>query len=102
MSRARADALRQRQLHLLLRSDRLRQRLGEQAQVLQQPLAWADRAQAAWHWMRAHPGWPVAGVAVLLVLRPRRALHWGPRLIWAWKALRRVQGLMDRAQTARP
>lgn len=101
MNQTRADALRQRQLSLLLRSDRLRQRLGAQAQVLQQPLAWADRAQAAWHWLRAHPEGPLAGAVLLLVLRPRRALRWSARLIWAWRALRRVQGLVNRTPTAR-
>ena len=95
MNPSRADAIRQRQLLLLLRSDQLRQRLGEEAQVLQQPLAWADRAQTAWHWMRGHPQWPLAGAVALVVLRPRRALSWTARLFWAWKAVRRVQGLLQ-------
>ena len=90
----RADALRQRQLALLLRSDVLRQRLGEQARGLQPSLAWADRAQAAWQWLRANPQWPLAGAVVLVVMRPRRALRWSTRMFWAWKAVRRVQALL--------
>lgn len=96
----RANAIRQRQLTLLLRSDVLRQRLGEQARVLQPPLAWADQAQAAWRWMRTNPQWPVAAVVVLVVLRPRRALSWSVRLFWAWRSVRRLRHLLNRP--ARP
>ncbi len=91
----RANAIRQRQMTLLLRSDVLRQRLGEQAQVLQQPLAWADRAQAAWRWLRSNPQWPLAGAVALVVLRPRRALRWSARLFWVWRTVRRVQGMLN-------
>ncbi len=92
----RADAIRLRQLTLLLRSDVLRQRLGEQARVLQPPLVWADRARAAWQWMRNHPQWPLAGAVVLVTLRPRRALRWSVRLYWAWRSVRRVHHLLNR------
>lgn len=93
----RAEAVWQRQLKLLLRSDMLRQRLGDEAQVLQQPLAWVDRARITWHWLRANPQWPLAGAVALVVLRPRRALRWGTRLYWAWTAVRRVQRVLNQS-----
>ena len=92
----RADVIRQRQLALLLRSDTLRRRLGEEAQVLQKPLAWVDRAQATWQWLWAHPEWPLAGAVALVVLRPQRALRWGTRLYGVWMAVQRVQHVLNR------
>jgi len=96
MNGQRADTLRQRQLALLLRSELLRQRLGMEAQALKVPMAWADRARAGWLWVQAHPQWPLAGAATVALLRPRRALRWGLRLLWAWRGLQRLQQLRKR------
>ena len=91
MSRQREEALRQRQLALQWRSDGLRQQLAEQSRMLQAPLAWVDRARSGWQWVQAHPQWPLAGAAAVLLLRPRRALRWGLRAWWAWQGLLRLQ-----------
>jgi len=68
----------ERQAQLQQRSSQLRQRLGEDAQVLQAPLALADQVRSGWRWLKAHPEWVGAGVVLLVVLRPRRM----PRLLW--------------------
>lgn len=91
MASERVRALELRRQQLQARSAELRHALSEQAQPLAAPLAWVDRARDAWAWLGRHPEVPLAGVAVLVVLRPSRALRWASRLWWAW-------GVFDRAR----
>ena len=83
--------LAQRQQQLLDRSALLRRRLGQDAQVLQTPLALADQVRSGWHWLQAHPQWLAVGVAVLVVWRPRRVFRLAGRLWAGWRLWRRVQ-----------
>jgi YqjK-like protein len=80
-NRARALALRQQAL--LIRSSALRTQLGSDLARWQPPLALADsmyrQGLQAWHWLRAHPEAQLAA-AVLVLMRPRRAL----RFAWRW------------------
>ena len=80
-----------RQQALLRRSAELRQALALQTNVLQTPLALADRLRESWRWLRGHPELPLAAGAILLVLRPRGAWRWGHRLWWGWRALQRLE-----------
>lgn len=80
-----------RQQRLLVRSAQLRLELADQAQVLQRPLAVADRAQSGLYWLYRNPQWPLGALALLIVVRPRRALVWGGRLWWGWKTLKHTQ-----------
>jgi hypothetical protein len=82
-----------RREQLLARSDQLRRGLAEQIHAYRQPLAWAQRAEGGWQWLRAHPQWVVGGVAVLVVLRPWRAWRWGSGILGAWSVWQRVQPL---------
>jgi hypothetical protein len=79
------------------RSNILRDTLARHSQVLAQPLALADQAVAGWRWLGAHPQWVAAGVAVLVVWRPRRVFRLGARA-WAgwrlWQRARRWHALM--------
>lgn len=84
-------SLQQRQQDLLVRSTALRIRLGREATVLQQPLAIADRVQQAWRWAITNPVWPIGAAALLVVLRPRRALAWGLRLWSGWRLVRQIR-----------
>ena len=86
-----------RRQHLQARNALLRERLAQQAQPLATPLAWADSLVQAWRWHKRHPQVPLAGVAVLALLRPRRAARWAARRWWAWGAWRRVQRLAGHA-----
>lgn len=85
-------ALRLRQHELLGRSAALRVRLATEAAVLQGPLTLADRVRDGWHWLRAHPEWPLGAAVVLVVLRPRRTLRLALRLWSLWGLVRQVQG----------
>lgn len=96
MSRARHTDIEVRRARLLARSDALRGQLGQQSQALQHPLALADRARNGFAWLKAHPQWVAALVAVPVLLRPRRALAWALKLWWGWKLLRRVRDALPR------
>ncbi len=79
----------QRREQLLIRSTTLREQLAQQAQVLAAPLAIADSLGNSLHWLRQHPEWPLGGLALLALLRPRRAWRWASRVWWGWRLWRR-------------
>ncbi len=91
MVRDSPEFLLQRRQRLLLRSAELRVALAAQSQVLKAPLALADQARAGAQWLYRNPGWPLAALLLLWVLRPQRALRWGGRVFGAWLTLRRAQ-----------
>ena len=97
MPSRRAAALRLRQQELLVRSAELRVTLAWRSQMLMRPLGWIDRVRsgtrALFDWSTAHPQWLAAGLAVLVVARPRRAWRWARRGWWSWRALRRASAL---------
>lgn len=78
------DELQVRREQLRLRSTELRLQVSAQAQVLAAPLAVADQARAGLRWLRAHPEGPLLVLALVVVVRPRRALRWAGRLWWGW------------------
>ncbi len=82
---SRAD-LQLRQQRLLIRSTELRLQLRSDLHRLQGPAAVADRIGSGLLWLYQNPLWPAAGLALLLVLKPARALVWGSRLWWLWKS----------------
>ncbi|MDO8377340.1 MAG: YqjK family protein, partial [Aquabacterium sp.] len=63
----RQQALAQRCDELQARSAELRGALARNSQVIQTPLAQADRGLAGLRWLKAHPQWVGIGVAVLVV-----------------------------------
>lgn len=83
--------VRLRQQQLLIRSTELRQTLRNDLQRLQGPAAWADQLQAGWVWLYQHPQWPALGLALLLILKPRRLLSWSGKLWWLWKSARKFR-----------
>lgn len=85
------DELILRQQQLLVRSAQLRLNLADQIQVFKRPLAVVDTARGGLRWLQANPQWSLSALALLVVLRPRRALVWGRRLWWAWRTLKRAQ-----------
>lgn len=89
-----------RREELRLRSAELRLHMAAHAQVLEPPLALADRVRGGLQWLRANPQWPVGAAAALLVLRPRRALRWAGRAWWGWRTWRRTLRLIQ--SLARP
>ena len=73
------------------RSAALRLALAQDAQVLRAPLALADRLRQGGRWLLGHPHWLGAGLALLVVWRPRRAGRLGLRLWGAWRLWGRLK-----------
>ncbi|MFZ4624051.1 MAG: YqjK family protein [Rhodoferax sp.] len=80
-----------RQQLLLIRSTELRHQLRGSLDSLQRPAAWIDKARVHLTWLGQHPIWPAAGLALLLLLKPRRVIAWSGRLWWLWKTARQLQ-----------
>lgn len=90
MSAGRARELQLKRERLRVRSAELRLAVRRESQVLELPLAVADRVVAGARWLRRNPQWPLGALAVLVVLRPRRALRWAARAWWGWRLWRRA------------
>ena len=92
---------------VLLRRERLSQRSGQlrvawaqQVQVLRAPLGLADQARSAAQWLLQHPEWPLGAVALIVVLRPGRALRWASYAWQGYGLYQRVQRVVNRAPRA--
>lgn len=89
------NELQLRQQRLLIRSTELRLQLRGQLQSLQRPAAVADQVKTRLVWLYQHPQWPVGVLALLLILKPRRALAWTGKLWWLWKSARLLRHWRD-------
>jgi hypothetical protein len=85
------NELQLRQQRLLIRSTELRLQLRGQLQSLQAPAAVADQIKTSLVWLYQHPQWPAGVLALLLILKPRRALAWTGKLWWLWKSGRMLR-----------
>lgn len=94
----RDEVLRRRE-RLVLRSDQLRVTWADQVQVLRTPLGVADKARSATQWLLQHPEWPLGVAALLVVLRPGRALRWASYAWQGYALYRRVQRVLDAPRT---
>ena len=88
-----------RQQRLLIRSTELRLQLRGQLESLRRPAAVADQVRSSLNWLYQHPQWPAGVLALLLILKPRRALAWTGKLWWLWKSARVLRHWRD---TLRP
>lgn len=88
------DELMLRRGQLLLRSTQLRAQWGKQVQGLRRPLGVADEARAGVQWLLRNPVWPLAALAVVVVLRPRRVWRLAGLGLGAFSAYQRAQGLL--------
>jgi hypothetical protein len=79
----------------LIRSTELRLQLRDQFDSLQRPAAVADQVKAGATWLYQHPQWPAGVLALLLILKPRRALAWTGKLWWFWKSARLLRHWRD-------
>ncbi|MDI1246917.1 MAG: YqjK-like family protein [Rhodoferax sp.] len=89
------NELQLRQQRLLIRSTELRLQLRSDMQRLQGPATLADRVKASLLWVYQHPQWPAGVLALLLILKPRRALSWTGKLWWLWKSARTLRYWRD-------
>jgi len=96
----RDEVLRRRE-RLLLRSGQLRLQWDQQVQVLRTPLGVADKARSATQWLVQHPEWPIGVAALVIVLRPGRALRWASYAWQGYGLYRRVQRVLSAPRTER-
>jgi hypothetical protein len=89
------NELQLRQQRLLIRSTELRLQLRADLHSLQRPAAWADQIKAGLLWLSQHPQWPAGVLALLLILKPKRALAWTGKLWWMWKSARTLRHWRD-------
>ncbi len=89
------NELQLRQQQLLIRSTELRLQLRGNLHSLQRPAAVADQFRSGWTWLCQHPQWPAVVLALLLILKPRRALSWTGKLWWLWKSARQLRRWRD-------
>jgi len=75
-----------RQQALLIRSTELRYQLRGSLDSVQRPAKWLDQTRVALTWLYQHPAWPLAGLVLLLLRKPRRIIAWSGKLWWLWKA----------------
>ena len=94
MWRERQAELQVRRAELLARSSALRSRLGQQARVLERPLAIADRVRSGFDWLMAHPYLLVTIAALPLALHPRRTFSLALKLWWGWRMWQRVRAVL--------
>ena len=80
---------------LIERISNQRQLLGQQLQPLGAGLATADRAIASVRqgcaYVKQHPEMVAIGVAVLVVLQPRRVWRWSQRVFFVWRTWRMLR-----------
>jgi len=80
---------------LIERISNQRRLLGQQLQPLGAGLATADRAIASVRqgsdYVKQHPEMVAVGVAVLVVLQPRRVWRWSQRVFFVWRTWRMLR-----------
>jgi len=89
------NELQLRQQRLLIRSTELRLQLCAHLHRLQRPAARADQIKTRLLWLYQNPQWPAGVLALLLILKPKRALSWTGKLWWLWKSARTVRHWRD-------
>lgn len=83
--------LQARKVRLLARSAALRGTLVREAAAWERPLGAADGALVLMCWVHAQRYWLIGASALLLTIRPRRALRWLRRGWWLWRLSRRLR-----------
>ncbi len=80
-----------RQRNLVHKNAQLREQLKVQSSVLVKPLGLLDQGRRLVQWLGRHPVLPASALVLGVVLKPKRALVWGGRLLWAWKTSQTVK-----------
>lgn len=97
-----------RELELALKKQRLQWQIAAQREQVARhgaglaPLfGAADRVRQGGRWLRQHPQAVAAGVAALMVARPKLVWRWARRGFVAWQAWRRFRDVVVPAPSGR-
>ena len=83
-------AIRERRARLVERAAAQRDQIDRLSRECARPLVLADRVVGAWRFVRGRPGLAAAALALVVTLKPARALSWSVRGWLLWQAARRV------------
>jgi hypothetical protein len=97
MSAQRND-LAAKRVRLLARAQEERELLVGTLERLAPAFRLADRAVETVHYFRTHPHWIVIAVALMVILKPRRALRFASRAWVGWRTVRGVRRLLRSLQ----
>ena len=86
-----ADELTLRQQRLIARSTHLREAFAMDVRQIKTPVVLIDQLVSGLDWLRKHPAWPVGGLVLATLIRPRKAVSWAGGLWWAWGAVKQVR-----------
>jgi hypothetical protein len=89
-------ALRERRAVLVSRADHQRADVLELVGRADTAMAWFERARGFGRKLRANPLWVVAGVALLVILRPRKALGLAATGLTLWRNWRILRATYER------
>ena len=101
MNRERLIALRERRAHLVARAEVQRADVLVMVERAEVATAWIDRAAAAARWLRGQPLLIAAGVMLLVVLRPGKALKWFTTGVSLWRTWKSLRPIVERFTSSR-
>lgn len=96
MIREKLIALRERRAVLVSRAEHQRATVFELVGRAETAMVWFDRARGFGRKLRANPLWVVAGVALLVILRPRKALGLAATGLTLWRNWRTLRATYER------
>lgn len=96
MTRERLIALRERRAALVHRAAHERAVIHGLVERADTATAWVGRLNAVVQAIKARPAWVAAGVAVFVLLRPRRALRWAGTGLSLWRTWKSLQPVISR------
>lgn len=102
MIREKLVALRERRGQLSARAEFDRGRIASLLARAEFATAWFDRGRTLLAKLSAHPVWIAAGVALLVALRPSKALKWLATGFSVWQGWRRLRASLDRFAPQQP
>ncbi|MDD2743955.1 MAG: YqjK-like family protein [Rhodocyclaceae bacterium] len=82
---------------LRARIDAQRLQLACHTQPIERALANGDKLISGVDWLKQHPAAVGAGVAALVVARPKRAWRWARRGLVVWRGWSGIKKLLDKA-----
>lgn len=83
-------AIREHRARLIERAAAQRDQIDLLSRECARPLLVADRLLGAWRFVRGQPALAAAALALVVTLKPARALSWSVRGWLLWQAVRRV------------
>jgi YqjK-like protein len=102
VTRERLIALRERRAELVARAGAEREAIAGLLARTDVASRWLEAGIAAGAELRRHPAWIAGGVALLLVLRPKRVLKWVASGWSLWRVFRGARAWLYRAAAPGP